>query len=387
MNDRLSLAIVCFPSLGGSGVVASELAKGLAERGHEVHLLSTDLPGRIQREVEGLHFHPVAVPTYPLLEHAPYGLALASRLLDLCAERRIDLVQVHYAVPHAASAFLARELAGAGGPRIVVSLHGTDVTHVGSHPAYRTAVRALLAASDGITVPSHHLREEARRRFGLGEEVAIEVLANFVDTDLFRPPERRDPSLLHRLFPDHEEGPILFHVSNFRAVKRTGDLVEVLHRLRHDVPARLVLVGDGPERSLVEERAAALGLSRRIAFLGEGVPFAELLGHADAFVLTSESESFGLAAVEAMSCGVPVCAWAVGGLVEVVGEEAGRLAAPYDVEALACAIREVVSDREARSRGARNRAIERYRREPALDRFESFFRRVLAGGERERGRG
>lgn len=388
MSQPLSIGIVCFPSFGGSGVVGAELALGLAERGHEVHLIASALPNRIEgARHPRLHFHEVRVPDYPLFEHAPYELAVASRIYEIGMARKLDLVQVHYAVPHAGSGILARHLLGKRAFRLVTSLHGTDVTHVGTDPSYRAIVGATVAASDGVTVPSEWLREQARSNLGLGAEIDIEVIGNFVDTDRFAPPTSRDPSILRRLFPqEKEEGPILFHVSNFRPVKRTVDLVEVLAMLRRRLAARLVLVGDGPERERVEARAHELGLCGSVRFLGTQVDFADALRHADAFLLPSESESFGLAALEAMSSGVPVFGYRVGGLPEVVTPEVGRLVERGDVDALSHSVMDVFTEsgaRDALGSAARTRAVEHFRREPALDGIERYFRRVVSQPKRE----
>lgn len=387
-----AIGIVCFPSFGGSGVIASELAMGLSERGHRVHLIAAEPPGRfVASEGEGWHgvtFHRVEVPPYPLFEHGPYELALASRLLDVAREERLDLVQVHYAVPHAPAAVLARHLLGPGAFRIVTSLHGTDVTRVGADPAYRSAIAASVAASDGITTPSDFLRKEAYARLGIGADVPIEVLPNFVDTDRFAPPAQRDRRIYEPVFGGPVDGPVLVHVSNFRSVKRTGDLVDVMQRLRASLPARMVLIGDGPERAGVERRARALGLGESMAFVGNQADFLDLLRHADAFVLPSESESFGVAAIEAASCGVPVFAYRVGGLPEVVEPAMGRLVEPYDVEALADAIGAELAAPQALAalgRSARESVLARYRRGPSIERWEAFFRGVLETVRKEGG--
>lgn len=390
MSAPLSIGIVCFPSLGGSGVVASELAAGLARRGHRVHLLATARPSRDYPAGENELFHEVAVPPYPLFEHAPYDLAMASKIVDVARAHRLDLLQVHYAVPHAASAYLARQLLGRDAPALVTSLHGTDVTRVGSDPAYRPVTAFAVAASDGVTVPSDFLRREARARLGIRETLEIEVLPNFVDTDHFAPDGAPDRSKLSALFPPGgPDGPVLFHVSNFREVKRVGDLMEVLARVRRHLPARLVAVGDGPEREVAARRASELGVADSVRFLGRRVEFVEELRHADAFLLPSETESFGVAALEALSAGIPVFAYRVGGLPEVVVDGVGRLVEPFDVDALARAVVEVVGDPERRGtlgRAARAHAVAHFGEGPALDRFEAYFRRVLARGDRGRSR-
>ncbi len=385
MSDRLSIGIVCFPSLGGSGVIASELALGLARRGHRIHLIASARPSRDLPPCAAETFHEVRVPSYPLFEHAPYTLAVASTIVEVARAHRLDLLQVHYAVPHAASAQLACGVLGRAAPAVVASLHGTDVMRVGSDPAYRPVTAFAVAAADGITVPSDFLRGEARRRFGLPAARGVEVLPNFVDTEHFVPAAARDAGRLAALFPEPAGrdggGPVLFHVSTFREVKRVGDLIDVLARVRRHLPARLVLVGDGPSRGAAADRAEELGISDAVCFLGRRGEFVDLLQHADAFVLTSETESFGVAALEALSAGVPVFAYRVGGLPEVLVEGTGRLVAPLDVDQLARALVEVIGDpprRDAMGRAARAHAARHFGEEAALDRYEAYFRRVLA---------
>jgi N-acetyl-alpha-D-glucosaminyl L-malate synthase BshA len=392
LSRPLAIGIVCYPSLGGSGVIASELAVGLAQRGHRVHVIASAPPSRALPKCDRLFFHEVVVSDYPLFEHPPYALALAAAIVEVANDHQLDLVNVHYAVPHAASAYLAHQVLGRAAPRIVTTLHGTDVTRVGTDPSYRSITRFTVAASDGLTVPSKFLQRETRRLLGLPEEQPIEIIPNFVDTDHFRPAGQRDRRRFDELFAAAggevvaADGPILFHVSNFRAVKRVVDLIEVLARLRTHIPARLVLVGDGPERAHAAQRARDLGLAKRVCFLGKRADFVEYLKHADAFLLSSESESFGVAALEALSAGVPVFAYRVGGLPEVITEAVGRLVEPFDVEALAGAVLEVVTDparHAALCRAARAHALAHFRRDPVLDRYEACFRRVLDRAPRE----
>ena len=372
MTRPLRIGVVCFPSLGGSSVVASELALGLAGRGHEVHLMASARPARAHQR-EGLTFHRVHVPGYPLLEHSPYGLALASLIVEVTRAHALDLVHVHYAVPHASSALLARQVLGPHAPRLVTSLHGTDVAPLGADPSYRTVTAHAVAVSDRIIVPSAYLRDQAHTRLGLPADVPVEIIPNFVDTDHFAPaaePRVRSASASVNLF----------HVSNLRPVKRAVDLVEVLAQVRRHLDAHLTIVGDGPDRGAVEARAAALGAARHVHFLGKRADFVDELRRADAFVLPSEVESFGVAALEALSAGVPVFAYRVGGLPEVVVDGVGRLVEPYDTGALARAIVESVSAPAAHAamgRAARAHVLGRYRREPAIDRYLATFHRVL----------
>lgn len=378
----LSIGIVCFPSLGGSGVIASALGAGLAERGHQVHLIASDAPNGLASKPGRLSFHRVRMSDYPVFEHPPYTVALATTIVDVAREHRLDVLHVHYAVPHATCAYLARQVLGPMAPRVVTSLHGSDVLRFGILPDYLSVTRFAVAQSDGVVVPSAFLKREARRLLALPQRLAVEVMPNFVDTDRFSPRESRDAALLQALFedPDASFGPVLFHVSNFRPVKRVVDVIEVLERVRRKVAACLIIVGDGPERAKVEARVRELGLERAVRFLGKRRDFVSYLQRADVFVLPSEMESFGVAALEALSTGVPVFGYDVGGLPEVVTQEVGRLVEPFDLEALAAAVLEVVSEparHAALRRAARARALKYYRAGPAVERYEAYFRHML----------
>ena len=399
-NETLSIGIVCYPGLGGSGVIASDLAVGLAARGHVVHVIATAPPTRALPEGDRIFFHEVAVSEAPLFQHPPYALAVAAAIVGIHGKHRLDLVHSHYAVPHAVSAWIAGQVLGANSPRLVDTLHGTDVTRVDSDPAYREIVRFAVAASDGITVPSRFLRDEAYASLGVPADRAIEIVPDFVDTDHFRPAPRRAPARLERLFAaagggndracgggGDVGGPFLFHVSNFRAVKRMGDLIEVLARIRRQLPARLVLVGDGPERETAATRARELGVDGSVCFVGKRKEFIEDLAQADAFLLPSETESFGVAALEALSAGVPVFGYRVGGLPEVVVDGVGVLVAPRDVDALAAAVVEALTTEgriAALGLAARAHVLANFRREPAIEAYEHFYRRVLARRSRSR---
>ncbi|HKU42943.1 MAG TPA: N-acetyl-alpha-D-glucosaminyl L-malate synthase BshA [Polyangiales bacterium] len=375
--SALRIASVCFPGLGGSGIIAAELAQGLAERGHAVHVIAERAP---LRALSGVALHQVSAPSYPLFDQAPYTLALAGAIARVCSEQNIELLHVHYAVPHAASAYLARQLLGAAAPKLVTTLHGTDVTRVGADPAYQAITRFCVEASDAISVPSVFLRDQAQHTLGISAAHAIQVLPNFVDTERFAPPAVRAPERWAELFEDPTPGPLLFHVSNFRSVKRVTDLLEVLARVRQRVPARLALVGDGPDRPQAIARARELGVQRNVAFLGKRAEFADVLCDADAFLLTSETESFGLAALEALSCGVPVLGYRVGGVPAVVTEDVGRLVEPFELDALAHATVALLGDAALRDRlsaQARARVLASFRREPALDAYERLYRDLL----------
>lgn len=402
MSESLAVAIVRYPGFGGSGIIAQKLAEGLAGRGHDVHVIAQKAAGERHAPAErsgaeheseehlgAVTFHEVVAACDPLFENPPYALAVAARIVEVARARPLDLIHVHYAVPHAAAIALARQVMGADGPRVVLTLHGTDVTRTPSQPGYEAINRFAVALADRLSTPSEFLQHEVRRRFAIPGQQAIDVIPNFVDTDHFHPAARRDTSQLASLFsaPAPQEGPFLFHVSNFRKVKRPADLIAILERVREMLPARLIAIGDGPERAATERAANERGLGACVRFLGYQQEFAALLRHADAFVLPSASESFGVAALEAMSSGVPVAAYRVGGLAEVVGTEAGILAEPHDAAELASGLGALLLD-EARlatmRNAARDRATGLFGREAALDAYERFYRSVLTSAARKR---
>jgi N-acetyl-alpha-D-glucosaminyl L-malate synthase BshA len=375
----LRIGVVCFSTFGGSGVVAAEVASSLARGGHAVHLFSDDVPGRLDPAQPNVAFHRVAPPAYPQLKHSQYTLALTSKIVEVSRRERLDVVHAHYALPHAVSAHLAREVlaSDAGGraaaPRLVTTLHGTDITLVGSDPSFLPLTRFSIAASDAVTTPSAWLARATHETLGVPDTVEIEIVPNFVDADRFRPATGERPL---------PERPVVVHVSNFRPVKRVADVVEVFARLRATRPARLRLCGDGPDRAAVEARVAALGAGADVEFLGERVDLPVVLQEADLFLLPSETESFGLAALEAMACGVPVVASAVGGLPEVIPDgEVGALCPLGDLPAMAAAAGRILGDADLHrrlSRAARRLAESRYRIEPAVDRYLAIYRRALA---------
>lgn len=384
MSTSLSLGVVCLPGTGGSSVIAAGIAAGLARRGHRVELFGAS-PALVP-DVPGLRLHAVEAPAHPALEHAPYTLAVASRVIDVARSAPLDVLHVHYAVPHAAAGVLACLALGDAAPRLVTSLHGTDVTRTGSDPAYASATAFAIGTSSGVTVPSEFLRREALARLALPGDLRLDVIPNFVDTGRFAPPPRRDRDRLDAYFEQERGAPVLVHVSSFRPVKRTLDLIGVLASVRRRMPARLLCIGDGPDRTLVESCAAESGLSPHVRFVGMRRDVEADLRHADAMLLTSESESFGVAAAEALACGVPVVAYRVGGLPEVVTPDTGLLATPYDSAELADAVCAVLGDparRAAMSAAAREHALRRFRVDPALDRWESYFRGLPARGLQE----
>jgi N-acetyl-alpha-D-glucosaminyl L-malate synthase BshA len=343
-----------------------------------VHFISYAQPFRLSGFRDRVYFHEVEMEHYPLLEHPPYSLALAVSIHDVADRFGLDLIHVHYAIPHATSAWIAGEMfEGSGGPRIVTTLHGTDITLVGQHPSFHSIARFSILKSHGITAVSNYLRHETETSFGVAPD-RIRVIPNFVNTALYR----RDRLPCHRstLAPEGEK--ILMHVSNFRAVKRVEDVIEVFARVNRKVPSRLVMVGDGPERPRASQRAEALGVSDRVLFLGKHVSVDELLACADLFVLPSESESFGLAALEAIACGTPVVASDVGGLPEVIPHgEAGYLFPLGDVEAMADGAIEILSSEEVWGRmsaAGREVAREQFSAERVVPIYEEYYREILA---------
>jgi N-acetyl-alpha-D-glucosaminyl L-malate synthase BshA len=389
-NRPLRVGIVCYPTFGGSGVIATEIGVALAGRGCRVHVLSYEVPGRLDHVVENLTFHEVGTPSYPLMEHSPYALALASKIVEVSRYEGLDILHVHYAVPHATSAYLARQILGAEAPRIVTTLHGTDITLVGSDPSFLPITRFSIVESDGLTTPSRYLRAATFERFDLPDTLSIEVIPNFVDTARFAPTPRRSARELRALLgpvaelPGGERPAVLTHVSNFRPLKRVEDVVRIFAEVNRTRPAVLVLVGDGPERSRVEALSRQMGVFGRVLFVGKMQSFVELLQASDVFLLPSESESFGLAALEALSCGVPVVASHVGGVPEVVPDgEVGFLAPVGDVATMAARVLAILSEPALQARlsqAARSHALDHYRTAPAIDRYHAHYEKVLTSG-------
>ncbi|MBL8750172.1 MAG: N-acetyl-alpha-D-glucosaminyl L-malate synthase BshA [Planctomycetes bacterium] len=366
----MRIGIVCYPTVGGSGVIATEMAHALAKRGHQVHLISYDRPSRLRRGTPGLQFHQVAVSAYPLFRYPPYDLALATRMLEVREEARVDLFHVHYAIPHAVSAFLARSMCG-GCLKFVTTLHGTDITVVGADRAYLRPTRFALEQSDAITAVSRYLADETHLVFGVRKDV--EVIANFVDTERFKP----DGSPRWHQRADGER--ILVHSSNFRPVKRIADVVRAFALVAQEIPARLLLVGDGPDREHALAVAADLGCSGRVEHLGVSDHIEDVLPKADLFLSASETESFGLSMLEAMSCGVPCVSTAVGGVGEVLGDT-GLLAPFGDPHALARAALQILTDsgkHTSLAAAARRRAVEQFATDAIVARYVDLYERVL----------
>ena len=372
----MNIGITVYPTYGGSGIVGSELGKELAARGHTVHFISSSLPTRLTELNERVRFHEVEMMSYPLFEHQPYTLALATKMAKVAETENLDLLHVHYAIPHSISAILAREsLKPKRYLPVITTLHGTDITLVGADRSYLPITRYGIVQSDGVTAISHYLKEATKEIFQFDD---IEVIPNFIcQTDYARHPVE---VLRSSLAPERE--PLLVHVSNFRPVKRPVDCVEILARvLQKGVATRLVMVGDGSERTNVEHRARCLGIYDKCIFVGKQPNIVDYLSAADVLLLPSEQESFGLAALEAMACEVPVIASRVGGIPEVVTDgETGFLSAVGDVEKMAADAARLLTDttlRRKMGKDAREFAVAQYRTDIVIPRYIEFYERVL----------
>lgn len=371
----LRIGITCYPVYGGSGAVATELGIQLARRGHEVHFITYAQPFRLPYFMEGIYYHEVEVPHYPLFDHPPYPLALSVAMHDTAVHAKLDLLHVHYAIPHATSAWIAREMLGRSEFRFITTLHGTDITLVGQDPSFQAITRFSIDKSDGITAVSDFLRRETVEHFGIPAE-RIEVIPNFVDLEFYR----RERYRCHRSAFSNPGEKIVMHVSNFRPVKRLEDVVRAFARIARALPARLLLVGDGPDRGRAAKVAEEEGVESRVVFLGKQESVAELLACADLLLLPSETEAFGLAALEGMACGVPVVATAVGGVPEVVPHgEAGYLAPVGAVDEMADAAIELLADpaRWEKASAAAREAAERYDARVVVPRYEAYYAEVL----------
>ena len=377
---RLRIGVTCYSTTGGSGILATELGIQMARRGHDVHFICHDLPARLAppaAAIPRVAFHRVEVGEYPLPHLDPYSLALAARLAEVSRSEKLDLLHLHYAVPHATSAYLAKEMLRERGdvpPRIIVTLHGTDITVVGCDPSIRATNRFALLRSDGISAPSEFLKQAAYDNLQIAA-APIEVIPNFVDSDYFRPANAP-------FFSAAGRPPMLIHSSNFRPLKRVGDVVRVLAAVRKHLPAVLVLVGDGPERAATEALVHELGLADAVRFAGMQLDVLATLQNSDVFLLPSLTEGFGLAALEALSCGVPVVASRVGGVPEVVSDgETGILCEAGDVLEMADAVVRILRDPKLHRRmslAARRSVEENFRQAPMIARYEAFYEKVLS---------
>jgi N-acetyl-alpha-D-glucosaminyl L-malate synthase BshA len=326
----MKIGIVCYPTFGGSGVVATELGMALANKGHEVHFITYNQPVRLDFISSGLHFHQVQIEEYPLFHYQPYELALSSKMVDIVSRFNLEILHVHYAIPHAYAAYMAKQMLKEKGIdiKVVTTLHGTDITLVGSHPSYKSAVEFSINNSDAVTAVSKSLKKQTMESFGIRKE--IEVIYNFIELEKY-------PELLHeecqRISIASPEERILTHISNFRPVKRTQDVIEIFSEVHKKIPSKLLLVGDGPDLSIAKKKAKDLGVYENVLFLGNSVELEKILCYTDLFLLPSETESFGLAALEAMAAKSAVVSTNSGGLPEVnVHGVTGFLSDVGDVE-------------------------------------------------------
>ena len=380
----MHIGVVCYASVGGSGIVATELAKSLARRGHQVHLVSTEPPFRLGEYEAGLAFHRVHTPTYPLFREPQYLLSLSNKIVQLSREFSLDIVHAHYGIPHATAAYLAKQILASTNdrpdtkvPKVITTLHGTDITLLGSDPSYSETVAFSIDQSDGVTAVSESLRRDTYQALPIRRE--IRVIPNFLECDEHR---RRDlPDLRARLCPPSKYDRLIIHLSNFRPVKRVDAVIEIFDRIRRDVRAKLILVGEGPELGRAMRMVHDRGLACDVEALGEQDQVVPLLSVADLFLLPSAQESFGLAALEAMACEVPVVASKVGGLPEVVEDGvSGILCEPEDVDGMARGAIALLTDTALHQRHAQA-SVERVRRQfcsgRVVPQYEAYYQEVI----------
>jgi len=378
----MKIGITCYPTYGGSGVVATELGIELAARGHEIHFITYSQPFRLTGREANIRYHEVPVSNYPLFEYPPYDLALATRMAEVAEFYSLDLLHVHYAIPHSVSALLARQMLATRGRHLpfITTLHGTDITLVGLDRSYLPITKFGIAESDGVTAISSYLRDRTYEAFDITSE--IEVIRNFVNCDFYV----RNPELVAQQRPRYAaaDEKILVHLSNFRPVKRVTDVIEVFARVAPVVPSRLLLIGDGPDRSAAEFLALKLGVADRVDFLGKQENVNELLALADVMVMPSEMESFGLAALEAMACCVPTIATRVGGVPELIEHQHnGLLYEVGDIDGMAAGALSLLTDPErleTMSCAARKTAQDKFCATRIIPQYEAYYEKVVAAG-------
>ena len=374
----MKIGLTCYPTYGGSGAVAAELALALGRRGHEVHIISYSSPFRLRGFAENVSFHEVDLSsTYPLLEYFPYSLALAVKQHEVALREQLDILHVHYAIPHAPAAFLAKQMLEEDHDiKVVTTLHGTDITLVGLESSFFTVTKFAIERSDAVTAVSEYLRDATHREFGCAK-CGIEVIPNFINLDEYRPADPNSDKCAHFAPPGHK---VLVHISNFREVKRVPDVVRVFAQVREKIPAVLILAGDGPQRPEAEHEAEHLGVANDVRFLGKVDAIAELLQAADLYLLPSRSESFGLSALEALACGVPVLASKVGGLPEVVEDGVSGVLVEFgDLEEMARKALQILGDPtlHARYRAAGIERAKVFDTHHVVPMYEDLYERVL----------
>lgn len=371
----MKIAIVCYPTHGGSGVVATELGLGLAKLGHEIHIISYSTPFRLHAFSQNVYFHEVEVASYPLFKYPPYALSLAATLADLHEVHNFDLIHAHYAVPHAASAFLAKKFLRSEKLKVITTLHGTDITLVGADRSFHRVIKFSMEESDGITAVSHYLKQKTIKEFNIQND--IRVIYNFIDTSLS---EKEDNDcIVERYAPNGEK--VIMHASNFRPVKRVSDVIRIFAKINEKIPSKLLLVGEGPERLFIQQLVRDLNLDKDVWFLGTQDYIQSLLNCADLFLLPSEQESFGLVALEAHACSVPVVGALTGGLPELVKDgETGFLLPVGEISAMAEKSLEILTNAELTPRfraAAKNRAKTCFEQSVILPEYEKYYEEVL----------
>ncbi len=374
----MKIGIVCYPTYGGSGVVATELGKALADKGHQIHFISYAMPMRLDGYLGNVFYHEVEMATYPLFEFPLYTPALASKIVEVARFEKLDLVHVHYAIPHAISAYLAQQIMG-DDLRFITTLHGTDITLVGLEPSFLPVMKFSIERSTGVTAVSRFLREKTTTNYGIDKDIT--VIPNFVDTEKYK---RYPNEEVRSRFATPDEK-LLVHVSNFRVVKRVPDVIRIFAEVRKKVPSRLVLVGDGPDRSASEILVRELDLQDSVRFVGKQLELVPILSGADLMLMPSQSESFGLSALEAMACEVPVVSSSVGGLPELqVHGETGYIAEIGDVDRMARYAIELLTNetKHAMFRAAcRARAVNYFDVRKIVDQYERYYSQCLGSGE------
>jgi N-acetyl-alpha-D-glucosaminyl L-malate synthase BshA len=373
----MKIGIVCYPTYGGSGVIATELGKALAARGHQIHFISYAQPMRLDEYLDNVSYHEVEMASYPLFEFPLYTPALASKIVEVARFEKLDLVHAHYAIPHAISAFLAREILRTH-LKVITTLHGTDITLVGLEPSFLPVMKFSIERSDGVTAVSRFLREKTTTNYNINKD--IRVIPNFVDTGKYRRVE--NPDVRAKFAPPEER--VLIHVSNFRPVKRVQDVIRIFGEVRKKVPSRLLLVGDGPERSACEILTREMNLQQHVRFLGKQLELVPILSSADLMLMPSQSESFGLSALEAMACEVPVISSSVGGLPELqVHGETGYIAEIGDIDRMAKYAVELLTNEAKRRQfgnAGRIRAVENFDVGKIVSMYEEYYTECLAAG-------
>lgn len=373
----MKIGITCYPTYGGSGVVATELGLSLAAMGHQVHFISYAMPHRLTQFYENIFFHEVEMSNYPLFEHSLYGLSLTSKMLEVFEFEDLDLMHVHYAIPHAVSAYLARQVLRKSNKNLkfITTLHGTDITLVGLEPSFMPLVKFSIEESDGVTAVSRFLKEKTLTNYNIEKD--IEVIYNFIDTEKFKPQESE--AFRKHIAPCGEK--VLTHTSNFRVVKRVTDAIRILAKVKKEIPTKLVLIGDGPDRSECERLARELELQKDVIFLGKQDGLTEILNASDLFLMPSQSESFGLSALEAMACGIPVVSSSVGGLPELnIHNETGYIAEIGDIDRMAKYTIELLTNEKRYnnfSKNSRDRAVKHFEKKLILPKYVEYYEKIL----------